>query len=222
MRVAFFTLLVGNLLLAAWLMSVSPPAPPAPPPVPEDLPRLELLAERDYPEAAEPGPEGGQAPGGLPATAGLCYRAGPFETEADARRLAGALGERVVGRELQREQVETAIGHWVYLPAFPDRESAMDAARRLDVAGLGDYYVITAGDQENTISLGLYRESENADRRVRSLRNMGFDARSRVRTESMPRYHLELALAGEESPDWPALLDDHPDAGARRTDCPED
>lgn len=220
MRIAFVALLVCNLLLAAWLLSVSPAGPAPPPPVPEDLPRLELLAERDSPRQAEreaavsPSPE---------ATGGgrLCYRVGPLQTEADARAVTGSLAGRIASQELQREQVEARIGHWVFLPAFPDRATAMDAARRLDDSGLRDYYVITAGDQENTISLGLYRDPENAAGRVRTLRQLGFDAQSRVRTENVPRYYLELALAGEVEPDWPELLEGHPEARAQERACDE-
>lgn len=219
MRIAFVTLLVCNLLLAAWLLSVSPAGPPPPPPVPEDLPRLELLAERDRPQQAEqtPATPAQEASGGER----LCYRVGPLQTEADARALTGRLAGRIASQALEREQVEARIGHWVFLPAFPDRSTAMDAARRLHEAGMRDYYVITAGDQENTISLGLYRDPGNAAGRVRTLRERGFDAQSRVRTENVPRYYLELALAGEVEPDWPELLEGHPEARAQERACDE-
>lgn len=219
MRVVFFVLLVTNLLFAAWLISVSPARAPEPPPIPDDVPRLELLSERDPPQAQTPDQQ--QEARLAQPGARLCFTVGSFPTEADARRLTERLSSRLVDHQLNRGQTETEIGHWVYLPAFQDRESAMMAARRLADAGLRDYYVITVGDQENTISLGLYRDPENAESRVQHLRRLGFDARRKVRTERVPRYRVQLVLAGDEMPDWASLLSDHEDVTARETDCPD-
>lgn len=216
MRTVFFILLAGNLLLAAWLVMGQPEPKPEPPPVPDDVPRLTLLSEREgsprMSSREEREPDNG--------TPRVCRTLGPFETEADARAVAGRLPDDALSREIRRSQAEAEIGHWVYLPAMPTRERALEVARELSEAGLRDYYVVTAGDQENTISLGLYEERANAEGRLVSIRDMGFDAEMRPRTESVPRYWLDIAVAEGGEHDWSELLEGHPDAAASETDCP--
>lgn len=214
MRTLFFILLAGNVLVAAWLMADRPDQPPEAPPVPANVPELELLSERDEPPSQS-----------RPAVADNgrareCFMLGPFETEADARAVAGRLGDDLLARETRRSQAEAEIGHWVYLPAMPSRERALEVARELSEAGLRDYYVVTSGDEENTISLGLYRDRSNAEGRVASIREMGFDAEMRRRTESVPRYWLDVATPREGERDWSSMLTGYPDASASRADCP--
>ena len=216
MRVAFFVLLVINLALGAWVLASRPAAPAQPSPRPEGVAPLQLLSERDsggtprkQRQAAQPAPSGEGA---------ACYTVGPFETDADARRLAGKL-ENVRSTNVRRTQAQSEIGRWVYLPAFSSREEAMATARKLAAADLRDYYVVTSGDQENTISLGLYRDDTNAKRRVDRLRELGFNARVKVRTEAVPRYWLDASLERAADLDWQSLLAAYESASVSQTDC---
>lgn len=222
MRTLFFILLGGNILLAAWLILDRPEAVPQPPPVPADVPRLELLSEQQGAvrmSGEEPAGQVESEPGraGQPRT---CFSLGPFETEADARTLAGRLGDDTLSREIRRIQAEAEIGHWVFLPAMETREEALAVARELSDAGLRDYYVVTAGDEENTISLGLYSERSNAERRVDRLQELGFDPEMRRRTETVPRYWLDIATPPNGDRNWSNVLAGYPDASASQADCP--
>lgn len=216
MRTVFFILLGGNILLAAWLVLDWPEPRSGPPPVPENVPRLQLLSEREGSPQMTTAAESRRDDG----TPRVCFTLGPFETEADARAVAGSLDEPVLRREIRRSQAEAEIGFWVYLPAMPTRERALEVARELSEAGLRDYYVVTAGDQENTISLGLYRERSNAEGRLASIREMGFEPEMRPRTESVPRYWLDLAVTEDGDRNWSVPLADYPDASASQADCP--
>lgn len=216
MRTVFFILLAGNLLVAAWLVLDRPQSDAGPPPVPESVPELTLLSERDgsprMSSQEEEVPDNGRPR--------ACLTLGPFETEADARAAAGRMQDAVLNREIRRSESEAEIGHWVYLPAMPTRERALEMARDLSEAGLRDYYVVTAGDQENTISLGLYGERANAEGRLASIREMGFEAEMRPRTESVPRYWLDIAVPEGDEPDWSEILEDYPDVSPSEADCP--
>lgn len=218
MRTVFFILLAGNLLLAAWLVMDRPEPEAGPPPVPDDVPQLKLLSERDGAPRMSSQEDEEQEPDNGPPR--VCRTLGPFETEADARAVSGRLEDGLLNREIRRSQTEDEIGHWVYLPAMPSRERALEVARELSERGLRDYYVVTAGDQENTISLGLYEDPENAESRLASLRNMGFEAEMRPRTESVPRYWLDVAVPEDDTRDWSEFLEDYPDVTASETDCP--
>lgn len=216
MRTVFFVVLAGNLLLAAWLVLDWPAPAAGPPPVPGNVAELKLLSEREgsprMSSQEDEAPDNG--------TPRACMSLGPFDTEADARAVAGRLGEGVLNREIRRGEAEAEIGFWVYLPAMPTRERALEVARELSEADLRDYYVVTDGDQENTISLGLYRERDNAEGRLASIRQMGFEAEMRPRTESVPRYWLDIAIPEDDERDWSSALEDYPEASASGTDCP--
>lgn len=216
MRTLFFILLAGNLLIAAWLVLDRPDSDAGPPPVPRGVPELTLLSEREGSPRMSSQEENARDNGRPRA----CVTLGPFETEADARAVAGRLEEDVLNREIRRSQAQAEIGHWVYLPAMPTRERALEVARELAEAGLRDYYVVTAGDQENTISLGLYGERANAEGRLASIREMGFEAEMRARTESVPRYWLDIAIPEDDERDWSGALEDYPDASSSEVDCP--
>jgi hypothetical protein len=69
-----------------------------------------------------------------------------------------------------------------------------------------DYYVVTAGDQQNTISLGLFRDQGNAERRRAEIAALGFDPQSIARTEELPVYWLDYATDREHPLDWRSKL----------------
>jgi hypothetical protein len=113
--------------------------------------------------------------------------------------------------------VLTNRGFWVFLPAQGTREAALAAARELSAQGLRDYYVVTAGDQENTISLGLFRDRGNAETRRREVEALGFTPELQERTEEIPNYWIELA--GAPDLDWRASLGGYAGVEGRPLPC---
>ena len=97
-----------------------------------------------------------------------------------------------VARIQYREVAATQLrGYRVYLPASGSREAALAAARQLAARGVRDYYVVTAGDQENTVSLGLFRDLANAEKRRDELSAQGFAAVLEPRTEDAAQWWIE-------------------------------
>jgi hypothetical protein len=134
----------------------------------------------------------------------VCLSIGPFETPADLRAAMARLMPEV-GRIQFRELPATALrGYRVYLPAAPSRGEALAAARALAARGLRDYYVVTAGDQQNTVSLGMFRDLENATRRQSEVQALGYAAAVEARTESVPQYWVDVAAP--EGFDWTRVL----------------
>ncbi|HEY6943059.1 SPOR domain-containing protein [Dokdonella sp.] len=206
-RVLFLLLLALNLGGACWLAFANRPQPEAMPATDPGVPRLELLAERDADDHAElaSAPE---SPADL--ANDQCRRFGPFPTQADARAAMNVLTPLTKRIRTREEHATQTRGYWVYLPAMPTREQALSTARELAAKGVHDYYVVTAGDQQNTISLGLFRDQGNAERRRAEIAALGFTPKVNTRTEDLPVYWLEFALAGAEPPDLASRV-----AGAR-------
>lgn len=234
MRTLFLALLLANVTVAAWLVWRMPStvsAQGAPTQSDPGVPTLQLLSERgSQPDPSDPAPppqrssaeEDGETTEDerdAVERALACYTLGPLPSRADLRRAKSLLQRNTVRTREREVEERREIGHWVYLPAVDTRDRALEIARQLSDYGVRDYYVVTAGDQENTISLGLYRNEDNAVRRRRNLRELGFDARMKIRTEAMPAYYLDYAHhVGSQVP-WREIAETVDDAERREIPC---
>jgi len=219
LRVLFMLLLAMNLGVASWLY-FSPQQAAADLPVSDvGISRLALLSERDQPGDAASS-ELAEAPESRAALASdRCRSIGPFPTQADMRSAMNKLtplSRRVQYREARATQPR---GYWVYVPAVATREQALSVARQLSSKGVRDYYVVTAGDQQNTISLGLFRDQNNAERRRAEIAALGFAPQLIQRTEDLPVYWVDFAEDPARPVDWRSQLPDLFDLREQSVNC---
>ena len=216
-RALFILLLALNIGSACWLLFAQPARQAVPDATDRGVPKLVLLSERDG-HAAEA--ELASAPQNSADRANdQCRSIGPFPTQADAREAMNALtplSKRIRTRETRATQ---ARGYWVYLPAMATREDALGVARTLSAKGVRDYYVVTAGEAQNTVSLGLFRDQGNAERRRAEITALGFEPQVNTRTEELPVYWLDFALAGAEPADLRARSGLPADAKLEKIPC---
>ena len=196
-----------------WLHRAAPP--PAPPPPAAGVATLVLLGEADAPPPSDQA-EVGAVPVPMP-EAPVCLSLGPFSTPAELRVAMNALTP-LVARIQYREVAATALrGYRVFLPAAGNREEALATARNLASRGVRDYYVVTAGEQENTVSLGLFRDLGNAEKRRDELSALGFQPVLEPRTAEAPAWWIDLAA--EAGFDWRTPLPRQDGLEARTVDC---
>jgi hypothetical protein len=217
-RLLVVLLLAMNFGVALWWAWRPPPVTLAPRLVEPTTPPLRLLAEAepvpDEVAAAEvvgpPQPE-------LEPARRRCLEIGPFLTQVDLRRAVNAL--MPVAERIQYRDTRTTIrrGFRVFIPPPPTREEALATARELSARGLRDYYVVTAGAEQNTVSLGLYRDEDNARRRHREVTAMGFDVRLEPRNEEIAQYWVDLEVDAEF--DWRSALGGSASVGSRELPC---
>lgn len=217
-RSLVLVLVCMNLAAGGWLWwrSASAPAGPAGAPAIEDTHSLVLLNEVERlpepPAWVEP-----DAPPEPFEAASQCLRLGPFESPA-AQRQALALLQPVVSRIRDSQtQVDSAQDHRVFISRSANREQALAVARELAARGVSDYYVVTSGELENSISLGLFRSRENAERRIAQVAALGFTAQLESRTESQVQWWLEVAANPDFSLD--GALGDAESIPSRTIDC---
>lgn len=200
-------LVVLNLVLLALAM-LAPSVDVRPdrdiPPVPEDVPGIELVS--DLPAAtADSGTD-------------QCFTIGPLGSLLQQDRAVDRLRPFAEAVRARRSRADRDRGWWVYLPPVTARQDALDLARRLADAGVEDYYVVTSGEMENTVSLGLYEQQHNARQRQARIRSLGFDAQLSVRREETPQFWVDYRIApGERSP-WRFILRASP--GAQHFEIP--
>lgn len=213
-RLLFLLLIALNVGAGAWLAFGHAPGKPLPPATDPGVPELKLLSEVS--SAGAPATATGTArrhPGD-----GKCLRIGPFDTRSDTRDALHALGPHVADIQYRQEQTTQSSGWWVYLPPLPSRDKALAVARRLSAKGVTDYYVVTAGDRQNTISLGLFHDPANARRRQKQLLDLGFHPQLQERTETLPQYWVDIALPKKPGFDWQTYLP-REDVKATPIDC---
>jgi len=196
-------LVVLNAGVALWWLARGDAAPvPVETALPDGIARLQLVGEAGPAAEAAPSPvpappsatatdESAAAPASDAASASLpapvadepaapaaealqCYALGPF---TDAGKLAAAqraLQPRVARLHV-RQAPSTARADWrVWLPPQADHAAAQALVERITAAGFSDYYIVAAGEQANSIALGLYGSEASARRRQSALQAAGF------------------------------------------------
>ena len=215
-RILFVLLLAANIGMGAWLY-VAPAAPTLPPTDPGVAP-LVLLAERDG--AGANTAELASAPVDPAAAArDRCLRLGPFPSQADLRRAMTNLTPQVERLQFRETRTRQSRGFLVFLAAPATRTEALAVARELSARGVRDYYVVTAGEQQNTVSLGLFRDQGNAERRRAEIAALGLEPEIATRTEDLPQYWLDFALAATEPDDLIARAGAPRDARVETIPC---
>lgn len=216
-RALVLLLVVMNLGALAWWGLHATPRPAPLPATDAGTPSLVLLSESEMARRKGSSDEMAAAPVPDSATP-RCQTVGPFAAPADARRATDILAP-LVGRIRSREATGTAAtGYRVYVAALASRDAALDAARQLAAKGINDYYVVTSGDQQNTISLGLFQDLTNATTRRDDVRKLGFDARLEPKVGPVQQYWLDITVAPDF--DWHAHLADFKDISAQDMPCP--
>jgi hypothetical protein len=148
-----------------------------------------------------------------------CMALGPFATQEDLRLARNALEPQVQRMRARQEQTTQSRGWWVYLPPTSSHVAALAEARELEAKNIQDYFVISgAGDDQNTVSLGLFKDPANARKRRDQIVSAGFPAQMSERTETVPEYWLDLIPVDSAHFDWRSRVHDLA-IGSHSTGC---
>lgn len=201
-RMLFLLLFALNIGVGCWLYFAPQAATPQLPPTDPGVPKLELLSEQEHPGDANAAELASAPESAADLRNDSCRSIGPFATQADMRAALNALTPLVSRIQYREAHATETRGYWVYLPATSSREQALAIARQLSSKGVRDYYVVTAGDQQNTISLGLFRDKGNAEKRRNEVAALGFAPELVTRTEELPVYWVDFATDPDHPFDW--------------------
>jgi hypothetical protein len=147
----------------------------------------------------------------------VCYEVGPFIDSSDAEQFRLSHGISF-DNVLENRQVQTRTDYRVYLPPYSSREAAGRALEELRAALLAnkldiDTLVITRGDMENGIALGLFSEQRNALNVERQLAQLGYV----VSILEEPRFQEQLWISLRERMEsaklmaqWPIMQQQRP------------
>lgn len=217
MRYLFILLLIANIAFFVWMQRFSPVVKKPFTAVDEGVKALQLVAEAN----------GGKQSDSTSANVveinddiqQICFSAGPFDIEANVHAAAETLEPLVLKTNIRKITTTQEAGYWVYLPALSSRAEALKKGRELAAAYVKDYYVVTSGDNENSISLGLYREPFNADNRIAELSKKGFDVKKEIRIEQWPEFWLDFSVTETQLTGLPDLKQTYPDISQNEVIC---
>jgi cell division septation protein DedD len=131
-----------------------------------------------------------------------CISIGPFQDLTSAAQASATL--KSTGRD-SRQRLEPGqlwVGYWVSVPGFAKREDAERAVARLKQNGISDVYIsLSNADAEssNVVLLGVFKESERAQRLLTEAKNLGFAAQISDRTRAGSVYWVDVDFPAGES-----------------------
>ncbi len=102
-----------------------------------------------------------------------CMEWGEF-SGIDLTRATAALEKLKLGDSLTQRQVEHTRGYWVYIPPLKTRADAEIKVAQINALGVVEHFIVQeAGKWRNTVSLGIFKTEDAAQRFLESLKNKG-------------------------------------------------
>ncbi len=214
-RFLLLALVIINLLLFGWFM-----AKPQPVESPQNadqgnsrtdtrqtgdsnIPELKLLSEV----------------AGESATNAICATIGPLENTNMVRRLRDRLGAYTSRIRERQTEARVERGYWVYLPIAESRDAALEYTNQLASMGISDYFVVTTGEMQNAVSVGLFNDIQRAEKRQQQLQALGFDTNLGARREFETHYWLDYQLLDDVQSPWRSISASLPDIRKFTTQC---
>jgi hypothetical protein len=203
MRAFFLLFVLANILFLAWSRYFSPgdgsvdPAPLARQIGPDKLRVLRpgetpaaALKAAPQPAVAVPQPA---AVAPQPEASAACMEWGSF-TLADAPKAEQSLEALSLGPRLGQRRTEELAGWWVFIPPQNNRQSAVKKAAELKSLGVDEFFVVgEEGPFRWAVSLGVFRNEDAAQARLKVLRGLGVrSAQASPRETLVPKVWLQV------------------------------
>lgn len=116
----------------------------------------------------------------------MCVSVGPYEKEAEGASLVKNLDLEGVDATLEALELSREVQYWVLIPPAATRKSALQTLRKLQAKRI-DSYLVSSGEMENAISLGLFNRQASAKGVLAEVTEGGFAAqiyqKERVQSE---------------------------------------
>jgi len=119
----------------------------------------------EWPAEWRNAPEGGED---------ACLSFGPFFEESRANRLQTWLNERDVRNRRHVEKPKERPYYWIYMAPRKSLAALAETIDDLKEKGIGNYRLIRRGNLKNALSLGVFSDRSEVERRLEELREQGY------------------------------------------------
>lgn len=106
-----------------------------------------------------------------------CYTLGPFKTKKAAGEVSQQMATVGIQAKRRLSKDNSRKGFWVLIPPEKSREGAKEHIKELKQKGIKDYFLVVTGEQTNAVSLGVFIQSDSAQRRYQQMQDLGFDVK---------------------------------------------
>lgn len=202
MKNLFLALLLANLLFLGWQHWIAPPDVPAsrllsPGPEQDISPAAKVAGSAGKGSRVQPTPTDSQQT----ASSGesRCLRIGPIADGQMADTLRAQLAGKGFEARTAAEEGQIWVGHWVQLESVASREEADRIAARLAAGGLPDAYVLQTSPPFS-ISLGVFRVRDRAEKVAAAAAQLGFRPQTTDRYRAGIQYWLTAAIPAGQAP----------------------
>ncbi len=131
-----------------------------------------------------------------PAIPAVCLMVGPFKEEVTGRQVLSRLAALDIHPKIEAIKVPGKPNYWVHIPPQTSRKVAIKLLRELQAKKI-DSFLITEGELENGISLGIFTKLASAEKVSSSRNEQGYAAQ--VLTMSGSRSELWAVFDAEQS-----------------------
>lgn len=135
----------------------------------------------------------------------VCFTLGPFAKERSADKAVKSASALAVSVQRRQESRRTPKGYWVYLAPSKSYKAAKRKVAQLQKRGVKDLFIMGKGGRKNAISLGLFKNKDVAEKRLKQVKKLGlkvsFETQYRVSAQSW----LDMSVGGDQTSTVAAL-----------------
>jgi hypothetical protein len=196
MKNLLLLLLLANILYFVWGMVAEDPIRPGVSIINEsDLGPPLAVSQRFGTSASVGAALGSGDPSDLAAVTGRsCVSIGPFQATADAETARTQYTGEGMRTSLRSSQGLIFVGHWVQIRDIADRQSGNAILKKLADGGLTDAYLVDSDDEGLKISLGLFGESDRAEKIELQAKSLDLPAEITERTREGAIFYVDIGL----------------------------
>lgn len=129
----------------------------------------------------------------------ICYALGPFDGLPQAKNISEKLQNLGAFTSERSTTVESPMGFWVYIESSKSWKDAKEKVIALEKHGIKDMFIVGRGNMKNAVSLGLYKNEEGAEDRVKQLKKYGEKPKIQTQYKQMDQYWIDIDVeAGQD------------------------
>lgn len=128
---------------------------------------------------------------------GTCVKIGPYtqETTAKAHKVWLHKTYKIAEVNIEQQEIPIVTKTRVYLTGFKHRQEAKLIQQKLIQQGITDHAIFTTGELKNAISLGIYSNPSNAEKRAKQLKEVGYNqVKLKKQLKNDTRYWLNAKI----------------------------
>ena len=153
-------------------------------------------------------------------TSARCYTLGPFKGADDANAVRDQIKSAGITAKRRMIKDNSRKGFWVLLPPESSRSQAKRNIELLKEQGVKDYFLVVTGEQTNAVSLGVFAQTDTAQRRYEEIKAMGFNPKIQNVDLPLREYWLDWPAEQTLSPDvWDKIRKQYNGVGQTQRTC---